>query len=61
MVVGILFFTAGVLILLYPPLLSVIVACILMFLGISIALSCYYFKKRARSFDNPYMDFFVRD
>lgn len=60
MLVGILFFVAGVLILLYPPLLSVIVACMLMFLGISIAFSCYYFRKQQRRFDNPYMDFFIR-
>ena len=55
MILGILFLVSGILIALYPPLLSLIVAGVLIFTGIS-----YHYKKLSKRFENPYVDFFVR-
>ena len=60
MIIGLIFILAGVLIALYPPLLSIIVASILIIIGVHILLISYYYKKIAKHFDNPFMDFFVR-
>jgi len=60
MIVGILFLVSGVLIALYPPLLSLIVAGVLVFTGISFISISYHYKKLSKRFENPYVDFFIR-
>ena len=60
MIIGILFILAGILIVLYPPLLSLIVALFLMFIGLSLILMHFYFRRASREFNNPFMNFFIR-
>lgn len=60
MILGILFVLSGVLIALYPPLLSLIVAGVLIFLGISVISISYHYKRVSKRFENPYVDFFIR-
>ena len=60
MIVGICFIIAGILIALYPPLLSVVVAALLIFIGTTIMLISYRFKKMHKHFSDPFADFFIR-
>ena len=58
MVLGIILIFSGILIAVYPPLLSLIVASILVFAGIFFIYLGYYYKKVSRTFDDPFMNFF---
>ena len=58
MIIGILFIMAGVMIELYPPLLSMIVAAIFLFVGISLISISYHYKRLSQRVNNPYVDFF---
>lgn len=60
MVLGIVFVVSGILIALYPPLLSLIVAGVLIFTGVSFISISYHYKKLSKRFENPYVDFFIR-
>ena len=60
MVAGIIFILAGILIAIYPPLLSIIVASILILIGIVVLSVSYRYKKMSKHFENPWLDFFVR-
>ncbi|MBN3038537.1 MAG: hypothetical protein JW869_03880 [Candidatus Omnitrophica bacterium] len=60
MVLGILLIIAGFMIALYPPLLSIIVATLLIFIGALLTVISYRFKKMGRHFQDPFSDFFVR-
>ena len=60
MLAGIFFIVMGVLIIIYPALLSMIVAAFLIIMGLSIFLTSIYFKRVSRRFNNPYMNFFIR-
>ena len=60
MILGIILILAGFLIAIYPPLLSLIVASILVFAGIFFVYMGYYYKKTSRTFDDPFMNFFFR-
>jgi hypothetical protein len=60
MLLGIILILSGVLIALYPPLLSLIAATVLIFSGIFILTVSYRFKKTAREFKDPFLDFFMR-
>ena len=60
MIAGIIFILAGLLIALYPPLLSLIVAFILVFAGVVFIYLSYYYRKVSRKFDSPFMNFFFR-
>jgi len=60
MVLGIILIIAGILIAVYPPLLALIVASILVFAGIFFIYLGYYYKKISRTFDDPFMNFFFR-
>ncbi|MBU0548985.1 MAG: hypothetical protein KJ838_01505 [Candidatus Omnitrophica bacterium] len=60
MLLGIMFVLAGLLIAVYPPLLSLIVAGLLVFIGIGLILISYHYKKMSKHIDNPFMDFFIR-
>ncbi len=60
MVFGIMLIISGILIALYPPLLSLIVALILIFAGAILFSLSYRYKKTARRVDDPFVDFFMR-
>ena len=60
MLLGILLIIGGLLIALYPPLLSIIVAAILVSTGTILAVIGYRLKKTARKFDDPFIDFFMK-
>ncbi len=60
MIVGVFFIVAGILIALYPPLLSLVVATLLISIGIVLTLLSYRFKKMHRHFSDPFADFFIR-
>lgn len=60
MLLGIVLIVCGVLIALYPPLLSLVVATLLIFAGITVAMVGYRYKKAARQFDDPFLDFFMK-
>jgi Flp pilus assembly protein TadB len=60
MVFGILLIAAGILIAVYPPLLSWIVATVLIFAGMFLFLLGYYYRKMSRDFENPVVNFFFR-
>ena len=60
MLLGIIFIVAGVLIAIYPQLLSLIVAGILIFIGIILISIRQHYKKISRHIDNPFVDFFIR-
>ncbi|MDI6615148.1 MAG: hypothetical protein QME27_00420 [Syntrophaceae bacterium] len=60
MILGIVFICAGVLIAVYPPLLSIIVASVLILIGIGITSFSYRLKKTQRRSDDPFLDFFFR-
>lgn len=57
---GIILIIGGVLIAIFPQLLSLIVAFFLIGIGIQIVLISYYYKKLSRHFDNPFIDFIIR-
>jgi len=60
MVTGIVFIIAGILLVLYPPLLSIVVALFLIFLGIMVISVARYNRRYQRHFDNPTIEFFFR-
>lgn len=60
MILGFVFICAGVLIAVYPPLLSIIVASVLILIGIGITSFSYRLKKTQRRSDDPFLDFFFR-
>lgn len=57
---GICFIIAGLLIALYPPLLSIIVASLLIFIGVVLTTISWRFKKMRRHSNDPFADFFIR-
>jgi len=60
MTIGIIFIIVGVLIAMYPALLSIIVAAFLIMIGITLASISYHYKKNQRETDNPFVDFFIK-
>lgn len=60
MTAGIIFIIAGVLLVLYPPLLSIIVATLLIFTGVSIIAIVRSERKLERHYRNPTVEFFFR-
>lgn len=60
MILGIFLIIGGVLIAIYPPLLSIIVALFMIFLGILLCSISYYYKKISREFRDPFINFFIR-
>jgi uncharacterized membrane protein HdeD (DUF308 family) len=60
MVAGIVLILAGILLVVYPPLLSIIVAAFMILVGV-MAISIARFNRRnQRHFDNPTVEFFFR-
>lgn len=60
MLTGIILIVAGLLIAIYPPLLSLIVAFVLMALGVMVLLMAYYHRKLDRHEENPVVDIIFR-
>jgi len=60
MAIGIIFIIVGILIAMYPALLSIIVAAFLIMIGIILASISYHYKKSQREADNPFVDFFMK-
>lgn len=60
MILGILLLLAGILIAAYPPLLSLIVATVLIVLGVVAIYIGYQLKKMNRKSGDPFIDFFFR-
>jgi len=60
MVTGIVFIIAGILLVLYPPLLSIVVALFLIFLGVMVISVARYNRRYQRHFENPTIEFFFR-
>lgn len=60
MLLGIIFVLAGVLIALFPLLLSFVVAGALILAGITLISISYHYKKFSKHIDNPFIDFFIR-
>ena len=60
MLVGIVLIIAGILIAIYPQLLSLIVSFLLIFIGAVILLLRYQLKKMTKEWQNPFVDFFIK-
>ncbi len=60
MIAGIVLIAAGILLLIFPPLLSIIVAVFLIFSGAMALSIAHYNRKYQRHFDNPTVEFFFR-
>jgi|GEM_PF-182888 hypothetical protein len=60
MLLGLLFIGGGILIAVYPPLLSLIVATFLIFTGIFLLYLRHYYRKLEKKFEHPLIDFFIR-
>ena len=60
MLTGIVLLLAGILIALYPPHLAIIVAIVLIALGLLLAVSAWYHRKRRRGGDNPIIELILR-
>lgn len=60
MLAGIILIIAGILLVVYPPLLSIIVAAFLIFAGAMAISVARYNRKNQRHFDNPTVEFFFR-
>jgi drug/metabolite transporter (DMT)-like permease len=60
MVFGIALIVAGILIAVYPQLLSLIAASLLIFSGLFFVFLSYSYKKIARQSEDPMMKFFIR-
>jgi drug/metabolite transporter (DMT)-like permease len=60
MVAGIALILAGILMVIYPPLLSFIVAAFMIFAGVMAISIARFNRKHRRHFDNPTIEFFFR-
>ena len=60
MILGFILIICGLLIALYPPLLSIVVACIFIFIGVLITFISYRFKKTSVQIKDPFLDFFMK-
>ena len=60
MLAGIVFIIAGILLVVYPPLLSIIVAAFLIFVGVMVLSVARYNRRYQRHFDNPTIEFFFK-
>ena len=60
MILGIILILSGILVAVYPQILSLIIAFVLVFTGIFFVYLGYYYKKVPRTFNDPFMNFFFR-
>lgn len=59
MIAGIILILAGILIAIYPPLLSLIIAFVMIFTGVFLIYLSYYYRKNSRKFEDPFINFFL--
>jgi hypothetical protein len=57
---GAILIIAGVLIAIYPPLLSIIVAGLLIALGVVVVTIAFHNRRLRRHYENPVVDLFLR-
>ena len=60
MIGGLLLVAAGILIALFPPLLSIIVAIILILMGSMVVAIAYHNRKLRKHYENPVVELFFR-
>lgn len=60
MIAGIILILAGILLVIYPPLLSIIVAAFLILSGVLAISIARYNRRLERHFDNPTIEIFFR-
>ncbi len=60
MLPGITLILAGILITLYPQLLAIIVASLMIMMGMFISIIAYYNRQLRKHYDNPAVEFFFR-
>ncbi|MGA7799855.1 MAG: hypothetical protein WCC36_03510 [Gammaproteobacteria bacterium] len=60
MAAGIVLIVAGILIAIYPPLLSIVVATLLISVGVALAFIAHFNRKLRGHYDNPAVEFFFR-
>ena len=60
MIAGIVLMIAGILLVIYPPLLSLIVAVFLILAGVTVLSIAYQERKLKRHYRNPVIEFFIR-
>ena len=60
MLSGITLILAGILITLYPQLLAIIVASLMIMMGMFISIIAYYNRQLRKHYDNPAVEFFFR-
>jgi Flp pilus assembly protein TadB len=60
MILAFVLILSGVLIALYPPLLSLVVAALLISAGALLFVMSYRYKKMARRYEDPFLDFFMK-
>ena len=60
MFIGFMVILSGILIAVFPKLLSLIVASFLIVTGVWIVVISYYYKKMSKHFENPFLDIIVR-
>lgn len=60
MILGVILIVSGIMIALYPPLLSLVIATLLISTGIMISAMSYRYKKMAKQAEDPFLDFFMK-
>ena len=60
MLTGVVLFFCGILIALYPPLLSIVVAILLIFTGTFIFMISYKTRQMQNTFKDPFLDLFFK-
>ena len=60
MTAGIILILAGILLFIYPPLLSIVVAALLIFAGAMLVSIARFERGQQRQFSNPTIEFFIR-
>ncbi len=60
MVAGIVLIVAGILMVIYPPLLSIIIATVMILAGVMAISIARFNRQHQRHFDNPTVEFFFR-
>ncbi|HSG11150.1 MAG TPA: hypothetical protein VLB10_05320 [Gammaproteobacteria bacterium] len=60
MIAGIVLILAGLLLVIYPPLLSLIVAVVLIMVGAALTAIAWQERKLQRHYRNPVVEFFIR-
>jgi Flp pilus assembly protein TadB len=60
MITGILLIVCGMMIVLYPPLLSIVVGALIISAGSILCVISYRYKKMSRRIEDPFLDFFVK-